>query len=172
MSDSNSHNQADLIHVRSYQAEDQPAVSWLYEHGRLAGQEQPNDTAADIDNIVDAYQAYERAHFWVAEVEGQVVGMVGVAEDEPDLAEVRRLRVHPDYRNQGIAYKLMESALSFCHHHGYLKVILDTAFHEGPALEVFERFAFQHNRTRSVGGKELLEFYLDLYREPRKEGDD
>jgi len=160
------------IHVRSYEPSDQSAVDRLYEAGRLAGQEQPNDTAADIDNIADAYLAYERAHFWVAEVDGKVVGMVGVAEDEPDLAEVRRLRVDPDYRNRGIAHKLMETALSFCNHHGYLKVVLDTAFHEGPALEVFDKFAFQHNRTRTVGGKELVEFYLDLYREPRQENGD
>jgi len=36
-------------------------------------------------------------------------------------------------------------------------------------MEVFEQLAFQHNRTKTVGGKELLEYYLDLYREPAQE---
>jgi hypothetical protein len=63
----------------------------------------------------------------------------------------------------------METAIAFCRHHGYLKVVLDTAFEARPAIEAFDRFAFHHDRTRSIGGKDLLEFYLDLYHQPRKE---
>ncbi|MBI1368623.1 MAG: GNAT family N-acetyltransferase [Planctomycetes bacterium] len=159
----------DQITVRTYEPSDQQAVAWLYERGRLAGQEQPNDTAADIDNIHQAYLTNERAHFWVAVYEGRIVGMVGVAEDEPNLAEIRRLRVQPELRGQGVGFKLMETALGFCNHHGYLKVVLDTAFEQGSAMDIFDKFAFQHNRTRTIGGKDLLEFYLDLYREPRAE---
>ena len=47
-------------------------------------------------------------------------------------------------------------------------MVLDTQLDPGaPIVEMFDRFAFQHNRTRNVQGKELLDFYLDLYREPR-----
>jgi len=159
----------DQVEIRTYRRADSDAVRRLYEQGRLAGQEMPNDTAADIDNISEAYLAPDRAHFWVADYAGRVVGMIGVAEDERDLAEIRRLRVDPDYQGQGVANKLMETALSFCRHHDYLKVVLDTRLERGPAMDIFDRFAFQHNRTRDVGGKEVLEFYLDLYREPRQE---
>lgn len=157
------------VEIRTYEPADQQAVHRLYEEGRLSGQVQPNDTAADIDNIPEAYLNEERAHFWVAEYEGRVVGTVGVAEDEPHLAQIRRLRVDPDYRDRGIGAKLMETALQFCRHHGYLKVVLDTGFEEGAAIELFDRFAFQHHRSRSVGGKPLIEFYLDLYRDPDRE---
>ena len=32
-----------------------------------------------------------------------------------------------------------------------------------PAIKLFEKFRFRHNRTRNVGGKDLMYFYLDLY---------
>src|SRR4051812_33687720 len=88
----------DKVQVRSYRDSDCQAVLRLYEEGRLYGQVQANDTEADIDNIHEAYLSQERAHFWVAVDDDHVVGMVGVAEDEPDHAEIRRLRVDPNYR--------------------------------------------------------------------------
>ena len=35
------------------------------------------------------------------------------------------------------------------------------------AVDLFDRIGFQHTRTRPAPGKELLEFYLDLYRQPK-----
>ena len=32
-----------------------------------------------------------------------------------------------------------------------------------PAVRLFEKFRFRHSRTRKVGDKELMYFYLDLY---------
>lgn len=161
----------DAIQIRSYRSGDAPGVRWLFEHGLLMGQIHPNDTAADIDNIEEAYLAQNRGHFWVAQGDqGGLVGMVGVAEEDQNLAEIRRLRVDPRYRSQdgrhGVEHRLMEVALAFCREQGYLKVVLDTHYEQGPAKEVFEKFAFQHNRTRNIAGKELLEFYLDLYHKP------
>ena len=31
------------------------------------------------------------------------------------------------------------------------------------AVKLFEKFRFRHDHTRTVGGKELMYFYLDLY---------
>lgn len=162
------HTEADQeVLIRTYRPEDQPAVRRLYQSGRLIGQVQPDDDTADIEDITGSYLESERGHFWVAEVEGRPVGIIGVWEDEADVAEIRRLRVDPGYTAHGVTTKLMETALAFCRREGYLKVILDTRIEQGPAMRLFERFAFQHNRTRSIGSKDLLEFYLDLYHEPR-----
>ncbi len=157
----------EAITVRSFRPSDQPTVSCLYTDGLLAGQIPPSDTGADIENIQAGYLANERNHFWIAEHDGQPVGMIGVAEDEPNIAEIRRLRVDPEYKGlEAVPEKLLERALQFCRHHGYLKVVLDTRVEPGPAKALFERFGFNHHRTRSVQDKELLEFYLDLYQQP------
>ena len=36
-----------------------------------------------------------------------------------------------------------------------------------PALKLFEKFRFTHSRSRTLAGKELMYFYLDLYKPDR-----
>ena len=153
--------------VRRFQSADQPAVTDLFTTGLLAGQIAANDTGADIENIEDAYFSQPRNHFWVAEVDGHVVGMIAVGHDHEHTAEIRRLRVAKDQQRSSIAVRLIETALTHCKHHGYLKVVLDTRFDPTSARDLFDRFGFQHTRTKNVQGKDLLEFYLDLYRQTK-----
>jgi N-acetylglutamate synthase-like GNAT family acetyltransferase len=156
------------LQVRTFQPRDQAAVSRLYTEGLLAGQIAANDTGADIENIHEAYFEDDESHFWIAEVEENIVGMIGVARDQEHTAEIRRLRVDPQFKQSVIGAKLIETALAHCKHHGYLKVVLDTRFDPDAVLDLFDRFGFQHTRTKSTDSKDLLEFYLDLYREPKK----
>jgi N-acetylglutamate synthase-like GNAT family acetyltransferase len=164
------HPKLDRLVIRTYRTEDQAAVSRLYTDGLLLGQIDPNDTAADLENIHDAYFCDSANHFWVADVDGHVVGMIGVARDLEHTAEIRRLRVDKNWQTAAVGSRLIQTALSHCKHHGYLKVVFDTRFERTAALEMFDRFGFQHTRSKSLHGKELLEFYLDLYRQPRKNG--
>lgn len=150
--------------VRSFLPEDQANVYRLYNDGMLEGTIAPNDTGADIDNIAEAYFDDPRHHFWIAERDGQVIGMIGVGSDEEHTAEIRRLRVDPQHQDTGIAHILIDTALNHCKNNGYLKIRLDTRYEKTSALDHFERIGFQYTRTRTAPGKEVLEFYLDLYR--------
>ena len=129
----------------------------------------PMTRATDIENIKEAYLNDNDNHFWVAETGGQVLGMIGVARDEGHTAEIRRLRVEKEWQQSLMGIRLIEAALAHCKKHGYLKVVLDTRFEHGAAHNLFERFGFHHTRTKNIHGKDLLEFYLDLYRAPKKE---
>ena len=73
-----------------------------------------------------------------------------------------------DLRRRGVGTQLMERALEFCNRHAYLKVILDVRIDRGPAIGLFEKFGFTLTRTREYEGRKMLEFYVDLYREPEK----
>jgi ribosomal protein S18 acetylase RimI-like enzyme len=92
-----------------------------------------------------------------------IVGMIGVQQHEDSVGEIRRLRVRHDLRRRGIGSGLVETALKFCQQHGYLKITLDTFMEREPAIKLFEKFHFRHSRTRSLSGKEIMHFYLDLY---------
>jgi len=153
------------VHVRPYQANDAPHVRRLYTDGLLAGQLAQNDTGADIDNIEEAYLNEPHNAFWIAELEGRPVGMIGVSLEENHVGEIRRLRVDPCHQEGPVAAALIETSLTHCRHHGFLKVRLDTRFERDAAIGLFDRFGFQHTRTRNLHNKDLLEFYLDLYRE-------
>ena len=161
--------------IRSFRREDLGACTQLYVDGLLGGKIAENDTGLDIDDIENAYMCSPGSHFWVAEISvptdaggasrggRQVIGMIGVQQHEDNVGEIRRLRVRQDLRRRGIGSALVETALKFCRDRGYLKIALDTFIEREPAIKLFEKFSFRHSRTRSVMGKEVMHFYLDLY---------
>jgi ribosomal protein S18 acetylase RimI-like enzyme len=151
------------VTIREFRPADLPACRKLYVEGLIAGKLAENDTGSDIDDIEWAYSKPPGNHFWVAETGGEVVGMIGVQAHEAGCGEIRRLRVRSDVRRRGIGSALVEAALRFCQEKGYIKIELDTFVDREAAIRLFEKFRFRHARTRKVGEKELLYFYLDLY---------
>jgi len=151
------------VKIRSFSPPDLPACQVLYFEGLIGGKIAENDTALDLDDIATVYMKPGN-HFWVAENEqGQIVGMVGVQHHEAATGEIRRLRVASDHRRRGIGSALVETALKFCQENQYLKITLDTFMEREPAISLFRKFRFHHDHTRSVAGKDLMYFYLDLY---------
>jgi len=160
------------VTIRTFQPKDQPAVVKLYREGLLGSTKiADNDTGFDMDDVETSYMKSPGSQFWVAiNAQDEVVGTIGVQHHEESTGEIRRLRVRPDSQRRGIGSKLMETALKFCHENHYLKVTLDTYMDHEPAMRLFDKFRFRHSRSRTVGGKELQYFYLDLYAgEARKE---
>lgn len=143
------------------------AIRELFAEGLAEGHIRSNDTGADIENIREAYFSDEGASgFWVAKLDDTVIGMIAVQRTDENAAEVRRLRVRKEFRRRGIGTMLMKHALAFCQRQGYLKVVLDVRIDLGPAIALFEKFGFVLSRTREIDGFEMLDFYVDLYREP------
>jgi ribosomal protein S18 acetylase RimI-like enzyme len=152
------------VTVRPYSPADKAACQKLYLEGLISGRIASNDTGLDIDDIQAAYLNCPDSHFWVAQSPaGEILGTVGVQQIEPGVGEIRRLRVRQDSRRRGVGTALMETAVKFCREHQFLKITLDTFMEREPAIRLFEKFHFNHQRTRKVGEKELLYFYLDLY---------
>ena len=157
------------VAIRSFRACDSPACKKLYAEALLGGKLAENDTGLDIDNIESAYMKTPGNHLWVAQTpDGQIVGMIGVQHHDEGTGEIRRLRVREDMRRRGIGTRLVETALKYCADHHYLKITLDTFIDRDPAIKLFEKFHFRHDRTKSVSGKELLYFYLDIYGAQKK----
>ena len=153
-----------VVTIRPYCADDQALCRKLYLEGLIGGRIASNDTGLDIDDIPMAYMSCPHSHFWVAQSSaGEIVGMIGVQQVEAGVGEIRRLRVRQDSRRRGVGTALMETAVKFCREHQFLKITLDTFMEREPAIRLFEKFHFNHQRTRKVGEKELLYFYLDLY---------
>ena len=61
----------------------------------------PPDYFADLDRIDEVY--LPDGAFLVAIVEERIVGMVGLLRLSSDSAEIKRMRVRPEYQRQGIA---------------------------------------------------------------------
>ena len=156
--------------IRSFTAADDAACRTLYHQGLTGGTIADNDTGLDIDDIDAAYMKPDGNHFWVAEADRQIAGMIGLMHSD-GTGEIRRLRVAEQHRRRGVGTALLERALEFCREQNYLKLALDTFVDREPAVRLFEKFNFRHNRSRNYAGKELMYFYLDLYSGDVKRGE-
>ena len=149
------------ISIRSYTPSDQTACKALYRNGDKVAE---SDHGADIEDIESAYLKPPGGHFWVAQTsDGDLVGMIGVQQPEEGVGQIRRLRVAEPHRRRGIGSLLMEAVLQFCQERQYLKVKLDTFMDQEAAMRLFEKFRFVHDRTKTLGEKQLMYFYRDLY---------
>ena len=151
--------------IRSVQTKDLKECRRLYTEALLGNSLLPNDTGWDMDNIELVYMSSPVNHFWVAVTENddEVVGMLGVQHHETGVGEIRRLRVDKPHRRKGVGAALLETALRFCQGRGDIKVTLDTVMDKDVAMAIFDKFHFRHYRSKKVGDRELLYFYVDLY---------
>ena len=81
---------------------------------------------ADAPQIADwkiATQKYEK--FWVALAENQVIGGGGFCAKNSKVAEIKRLRVHPDWQNQKVGQKILQKILREIDKRGFAKTVLD-----------------------------------------------
>jgi len=157
------------VEIRLARVGDRPEIVQLFRDSMVAGEVRVNDTGADLDNLEEAYLSDNGASgFWVAcrKPDASIVGMVGVQNTRDNVAEIRRLRVREDARRRGLGTRLMEHAVNFCRQQGYLKVTLDVRIERSPAVALFQKFGFTPGRTREIDDRRLIDFYLDLYRDP------
>lgn len=153
--------------IRQATSDDIPLLRDLFEAGVFEGQVRINDTGADIEQLAEGYFSDGGySGFWVAVRDDQVAGMIGVQRVDSSVAEVRRLRIRPQFRRQGIATALMEHAIRFCRDNDYLKIVLDVRVERQGAIHLFEKFGFYLSRIRDQNDRKLLDFYVDLYSEP------
>ena len=154
---------SDSMNIRSATNADVSVLRELFERSRIEGQTRENDTGADLDHLAEGYFECNDSCFWVTEYEEWIVGMIGVQRISNDSAEIRRLRVRDSFRRKGVGTKLMQHAIMFCRKKQFLKVVLDVRIERGPAISMFNTFGFLQGRERNLNGRELRDFYLDLY---------
>ena len=155
--------------LRSYCAKDRQEVLRLYRHGRLAGVPDPSDPATDLDHIEDVYLKRPQDHFWVAEADSHVIASIAITEDDQQVGHVRRLRVDPEWKiwhGDEIAGVLIQKVTRHARQHECLKLVLHTAVSDEWAIALLHRLGCEYTRARNLGGRHLLEFYLNLYMRP------
>lgn len=74
------------------------------------------------------------------------------------LAEVKRMRVHPDYQGNGYGQKIYECLKVKANELGYKKLHLDTTTKQLPAQRLYEKFGFKEVQRKIIKDLELI-FY-------------
>ena len=142
-----------LANIRQFQPADGAAVRGLYRRTHLAAAQQSSLTDAqfrefsafidlsldaDLGDVAGHYRRRPGSDFWVAELDGEIVGCVGVYLHYDGEVELRRLVVDPTVQRQGLASRLMAQAEAFCRAAGYPRLMLWTSSHTTAAIGFYE----------------------------------
>ncbi|KAG8453351.1 hypothetical protein GDO86_000112 [Hymenochirus boettgeri] len=115
----------------------------------------------DLKDIETFYVMSNNSCFWVAEINGKVIGMVGAkpTQNTKDELELRRLSVAVDHRMQGVAEALCMKVIGFAEQHGYKHVILNTSVIQPAARRLYERIGFENTNVKVPKFTNLSHFY-------------
>ncbi|XP_069601918.1 N-acetylaspartate synthetase [Ranitomeya imitator] len=99
----------------------------------------------DMSDIEQYYMKQPGSYFWVAVLEGNVVGIVAARGNEEDnVVELRRMSVDSNYRGKGIAKALGRKVLEFAMLNHYSSIVLGTTAVKIAAHKLYESLGFKH----------------------------
>ncbi len=113
----------------------------------------PSD--AEVLAMSQHYREQDRSAYFVALLEGKVVGGGGIAPfaHHADLCELKKLFLLPTSRGHGVGRALSEHCLNFAKQQGYAKCYLDTLSSMTQAIKLYQQLGFEH-LTQPMAGTE------------------
>ena len=87
------------------------------------------------------------ARCWAADLDNRLVGML-VLWLIVDEAHIATIATHPDFRQQGIAKKLLVEALNSAYNEGALTAMLEVRAGNESALKMYANFSFEEAGRR------------------------
>lgn len=104
-----------------------------------------NAEARNIDDLSDIKNEYfsNNGAFYVAEIDGRIIGVIGVRQERDKVARLRRMVVHKEYRKLKIGQRLLNKVFGFCKSRNYEKIILSTYPQMTAALKFYEKNGFK-----------------------------
>ena len=112
-------------------------TGWLYINHTLK--------SGDLKDIEESYMSIQQSHLWVAELNGRVVGMVGLVHEENferGVYELKRMYVVPSCRGMGIANNLINELISHAKTNRIKLVFLKTTSTLVPAIQLYMKNGF------------------------------
>lgn len=101
---------------------------------------------SDLDDIDTVYEA-----FLVGELEGELIAMAALREISSEIAELKRMRVHPDQQGQGYGKLLLRRIEELAESGGYRVIQLDTTVKQSAAQGLYEKFGYLETRRETEG---------------------
>ncbi|XP_076604978.1 putative N-acetyltransferase camello [Chaetodon auriga] len=133
---------------------------------------------SDLNKISEVYMQQKDSCFWVAEIDGRVVGCVAClpAVSTPGCLELKRMSVRRSHRGMGIAKALCKTVTDFTRDRGFPAVILYTSMVQTDAQKLYEHMGYTKIRefvipelTAKILNFTLLEYRLDLQGDGKKD---
>lgn len=80
--------------------------------------------------------------FWVARIEGDIIGCSALVEAGDGTAEIKRMFVDPAARGRSVARKLMETIEAAAFEKRLAAIRLETGIYQPEAISLYKRFGY------------------------------
>lgn len=142
-----------MLELRQYAAADREAVWSLHDLGLRQMGVHAGDGPWDDDlrQIESAYPT-SGGEFVVGTVDGQVVAMGALRRRSMEVAEVKRIRVHPQFQRQGFGRAILRHLERRAGELGYRKLVLDTTPVQHGAIKLFHSEGFTETGRGAIPG--------------------
>ena len=107
---------------------------------------------------VEAEYIATGGEFYVGTVDGRVVGMGALMRLSDDRAEIRRMRVHPDFQRRGLGRQMLSALERRAVDLGFRTLVLDTTVQQVPAIRLYTQSGYSEVGRSRKGTFEVLEF--------------
>jgi DNA-binding MarR family transcriptional regulator/GNAT superfamily N-acetyltransferase len=116
-----------------------------------------------VGDFVNKYDA-SRERGWIAEIDGENVGAVMLANDGDGVARLRLLFVEPKARGLGIGARLVDEAIRFARAAGYRKITLWTHSVLTAARHIYQSagFTLMRSEQHQSWGQPVVSEHWDL----------
>jgi len=116
-----------------------------------------------LNDLHQYYNNLKHANYWVVEMEGEVVGGIGIApfNEHDKVCELQKLYLSTKTQGLGFGKMLMETALSFASKY-YATCYLETMHELKTACILYEKFGFTllHEPLSGSGHSTMNAWYL------------
>ena len=116
----------------------------------------------EMRNLATVYGAPAGA-FFVAEIDGELAGCVGLRALADGTCEMKRLYVRPAYQGRGLGRGLVVALIACARELGYARVVLDAAPKTLAAQELYKALGFRETasyRASPIAGTRFFELVL------------
>ena len=160
-----------MLTLRRYTPADQEAVEHLHvfvlqRTGAYLGRGPWDD---DMYAIEEAY-LNNGGEFLLGELDGRLVAMGALKRTGKTRAEIKRMRVHPEYQGRGYGQRILEELEARARALGYQTLHLDTSVLQVTAQKLYEKNGFREvgraTYQQQAGGDTYQPLEVILYEKP------
>lgn len=143
--------------IRAFQVADQAAIFALHSAALQAlGIDAIGGPWDDDLRDVQASYLDQGGAFLVAIVDGQLVGMGALARIDRETAEIKRMRIAPDYQGQGIGRRILMGLEQKAGQLGFTRLVLDTSTQQLAAQALYESHGYSQTGTGMQGPFKMI----------------
>ncbi len=149
--------------LRRYTSADRESVQYLHVYaiqqvGAYLGRGPWDD---DVYAIEDVY-LNNQGEFLIGEEDGRFVAMGALKRSSPQRAEIKRMRVHPDYQGRGYGQLILDELEARARALGYRTLHLDTSVLQIAAQRLYEKNGFREVGRDVYRGLEVILYEKQL----------